>query len=113
MMSGAQRQSLLHDMARGLRSASGRIIEANGADLREGAALGSAMLDRLRLDAQRVEAMASAVDAIADQPDPVGRVEDGRTLPNGIRLEKRRTPIGVVLVIYESRPNVTSDAAAL
>ena len=113
MMSGAQRTELLHAMARGLRSASTAIVQANQRDLEAGAGLGSAMLDRLRLDATRIEAMARAVDAIALQPDPVGVVEDGRTLPNGIRLEKRRTPIGVVLVIYESRPNVTSDAAAL
>jgi glutamate-5-semialdehyde dehydrogenase len=57
--------------------------------------------------------MARAVDDIAEQPDPVGRVVEGRVLPNAIRLEKRRVPIGVILVIYESRPNVTSDAAAL
>jgi len=71
------------------------------------------MIDRLRLDAARVEKMADSVRQIADQPDPVGQIVEGRVLPNGIQLRKVRVPIGVVLIIFESRPNVTSDAAAL
>jgi glutamate-5-semialdehyde dehydrogenase len=71
------------------------------------------MLDRLTLDEKRIHAMAESVRHIADQPDPVGEVIHGSIRPNGLRLEKVRVPIGVVLIIFESRPNVTSDAAAL
>ncbi len=112
-MSGAERTALLQEMAAGIRSASQYILRANEHDLKEGESLTSAMRERLRLDSSRIDAMAAAVDSIALQPDPVGRLVDGRALPNGLRLEKRRVPIGVILVIYESRPNVTSDAAAL
>lgn len=112
-LTGAERARALHDMADSIRASIPRIIAANERDLGAGADLPSALLDRLRLDEPRLEAMARAVDLIADQPDPVGVVDDGRVLANGIRLEKRRVPIGVILVIYESRPNVTSDAAAL
>lgn len=113
MMTGGERRELLRAMAAGLRAGRGAILAANALDLEAGAELTSAMRDRLRLDDVRIEAMARAVDAIADQADPVGRVIEGRVLANGLRLEKRRVPLGVVLVIYESRPNVTSDAAAL
>lgn len=112
-LSGADRASLLCDAAGSLRARTGAIVEANRRDLDAGADLSPALRDRLRLDEARIGAMSAAVEQIAAQPDPVGRVVDGRVLPNGIRLEKRRVPIGVVLVIYESRPNVTSDAAAL
>lgn len=71
------------------------------------------MLDRLKLDGPRVAAMAAAVASIARQPDPVGRVIERRLLPNGVELEKRRIPLGTLLIIFESRPNVASDAAAL
>lgn len=113
MLTGAERRAVLLDIASALRASEGPILEANARDLAEGASLDAAVLDRLRLDAKRLGAMADAVASVAEQADPVGRVVDGRMLPNGIRLEKRRVPIGVVLVIYESRPNVTSDAAAL
>ena len=112
-LSGAERALLLCEIAGSLRAHAGGIIEANRLDLEAGADLTPALLDRLRLDESRIGAMADAVEQIAAQPDPVGKVVDGRVLPNGIRLEKRRVPIGVILVIYESRPNVTSDAAAL
>lgn len=112
-LTGADRRALLHEVADSIRAGAPTIIEANGRDLDAGADLAPALRDRLRLDQARIDAMARAVDDIADQPDPVGRVVEGRVLPNGIRLEKRRVPIGVILVIYESRPNVTSDAAAL
>lgn len=116
-LSGDERVALLEGIARAIRGHEGEILEANARDV-EAARSGSrvmseAMIDRLRLDAGRVGSMAGAVEAIAAQADPVGGVVEGRVLGNGVRIEKRRVPIGVVAVIYESRPNVTSDAAAL
>ncbi len=75
--------------------------------------IGDALLDRLRLDEARIEAIAAAVRQIAALPDPVGEVIDGRRLPNGLDIRKVRVPLGVVAVVYEARPNVTIDAAAL
>src|SRR4026209_338934 len=75
--------------------------------------LSAAMLDRLRLDDKRIAEMAKGLREVAALPDPVGRVLDERTRPNGLRLKKVTTPIGVVVIIYESRPNVTADAASL
>ncbi|MCA9311105.1 MAG: glutamate-5-semialdehyde dehydrogenase, partial [Phycisphaerales bacterium] len=112
-LSGGERSRLLTDMASSIRAHEVSILDANRRDVAAGEGLAPALRDRLALTSARVEAMAAAVDAVATQTDPVGRVVDGRVLANGIRLEKRRVPIGVVLVIYESRPNVTSDAAAL
>ena len=113
--SGAQRNATLKAMAEAIRAGKDALQQANALDLAAGreAGLSSAMLDRLELTDARVAAMADSVDQIADQPDPVGKVIEGRVLDNGIRLQKWRVPIGVVLIIYESRPNVTSDAAAL
>ncbi len=113
LLTGDDRAAMLHDVARSIRSSSGAIISANARDLEAADQLPKSMRDRLRLDGPRIAAMAQAVESIAAQPDPVGEVISGRVLPNGVRLEKRRVPLGVVLVIYESRPNVTSDAAAL
>src|SRR2546423_7107214 len=73
----------------------------------------SAMLDRLKLDDKRIAAMAKGMREVAALPDPVGRLLDERVRPNGLRLQKISTPIGVVVIIYESRPNVTADAASL
>src|SRR5204863_1412158 len=73
----------------------------------------AAMLDRLRLDDKRIAAMAKGLREVAALPDPVGRTLDERTRPNGLKLKKISTPIGVVVIIYESRPNVTADAASL
>src|SRR5204863_9962565 len=75
--------------------------------------LTSAMLDRLKLDDKRIAGMAKGLREVAALPDPVGRVLDERVRPNGLRLRKISTPIGVVVIIYESRPNVTADAASL
>jgi glutamate-5-semialdehyde dehydrogenase len=91
------------------------ILLANDRDMQAGhdAELGAALLDRLRLDERRVAAIATAVRQIATLPDPVGEVIDGRRLPNGLDVRKVRIPLGVVAVVYEARPNVTIDAAAL
>ena len=75
--------------------------------------MSDAMLDRLRLNEARLSGMADGMRKVADMPDPVGRVLDGNTLANGLRLERRTVPFGVIGVIYEARPNVTGDAAAL
>ncbi len=113
LMTSGERTALLNGMGAGIRDHRGAILDANAQDMAAGSGLSAALRDRLLLDAARVEGMARAVESIAGQADPVGSVIEGRELANGIRLEKRRIPLGVVAVIYESRPNVTSDAAAL
>ncbi|MEY2409636.1 MAG: glutamate-5-semialdehyde dehydrogenase [Verrucomicrobiota bacterium] len=102
-------------MADALEKNGAAIQKANERDMSAGAeaGLGTAMLDRLRLDARRITAMAKGLRDVAALPDPVGRVLDERVRPNGLRLRKLSTPIGVVVIIYESRPNVTADAASL
>lgn len=112
-LSAAQRTVILREMAAALRAARPEILTANRRDLEAGSELSPAMRDRLTLDAGRIEAMAHAVEQIAAQPEVLGEVVEGRPLASGIRMEKRRVPIGLIVVIYESRPNVTSDAAAL
>jgi glutamate-5-semialdehyde dehydrogenase len=91
------------------------ILAANAKDIKAGEARGlsSAMLDRLRLDEARLEGIASAVEAVAQLPDPVGDVIDESERPNGLKMSRVRVPIGTIGIIYESRPNVTADAAAL
>jgi glutamate-5-semialdehyde dehydrogenase len=91
------------------------IIEANRLDMEEAKASGmdKAMLDRLMLNSDRLKAMANDVRTVAALPDPVGETIEARTLPNGLRLERRRVPLGVIGIIFESRPNVTSDISAL
>jgi glutamate-5-semialdehyde dehydrogenase len=102
-------------MADALEARAPQLKEANAQDMATGAQMGlsSAMLDRLKLDDKRIAAMAKGLREVAALPDPVGRVLDERTRPNGLRLQKIATPIGVVVIIYESRPNVTADAASL
>ena len=113
--SAKEREAALRAMAEALLDRQAELRSANALDLDAGRenGLSDAMLDRLELDEKRIAGMADSVRQIADQPDPVGRVLEGRVLDNGLRLEKVRVPIGVVLIIFESRPNVTSDAAAL
>ena len=91
------------------------IVRANRDDIARAEADGmsSTLLDRLRLDDRRIEAMANGLRKVAALPDPVGEVVDGWTRPNGLRLQRMRVPLGVIAVVYESRPNVTSDAAGL
>jgi len=107
--------ALLNAIADALEDATDAIVAANADDLERGRAnaIGDALLDRLRLDTGRVAALAAAVREVAVLPDPVGRVLDRRTLPNGLELEKVAVPFGVVGSIYEARPNVTVDIAAL
>jgi glutamate-5-semialdehyde dehydrogenase len=102
-------------MAASLRSEKGAILASNGDDLEAGRAAGlsDAMLDRLRLDHNRLEAVARQVEDIASLPDPVGEIISVHEHRSGLRIERVRVPLGVVLMIYESRPNVTVDAAAL
>jgi glutamate-5-semialdehyde dehydrogenase len=111
----AQKTAALLAAARALRARSAEILTANARDLAEARARGMApsFVDRLTLDAKRIEAMALAVEEIAALPDPVGRVLATFERPNGLKIERVATPLGVVGVIYESRPNVTADAGAL
>lgn len=110
-----KKNTILRAMAQGLRDASATILSENLKDIAAGEAksLSSAMLDRLRLDDARLEAVAAALEHVATLSDPVGQVLDDWDRPNGIRIEQVRVPIGTIGIIYESRPNVTADAAAL
>ncbi|WP_457594815.1 glutamate-5-semialdehyde dehydrogenase [Hydrogenimonas sp.] len=114
-MRGERKNSVLRKIADALEAESALIIEHNKFDMEEGRrnGLSSALMDRLYLDERRIGAMAQAVREIAALKEPVGRVLDGWVTENGLRIEKVSIPIGVVGIIYESRPNVTSDAAAL
>ncbi len=111
----AVKDAALEAIAAALCSRAAEIIAANERDmeLAREADIGAALLDRLRLDEERVAAIAGAVRQIAALPDPVGEVIDGHRLPNGLDVRKVRVPLGVVAVVYEARPNVTIDAAAL
>jgi len=114
-LSGATRSAALREMAKSIRTQSAKLIAANALDLAAAyeAGLAPALVARLKLDEKRIEAMAVGVEQIAEQIDPVGQVVEGYIRPNGLRIQKVRVPLGVVLFFYESRPNVTSDAAAL
>ncbi|MGH7441093.1 MAG: aldehyde dehydrogenase family protein, partial [bacterium] len=110
----AQKDAALLAIARRLRLDAPALLAANALDLKAAEKdLSKAMFDRLRLDTQRVEAMAQGVEQVAALPDPVGVTLNQNTRPNGLRLEKVRVPLGVVGIVYESRPNVTVDAASL
>jgi glutamate-5-semialdehyde dehydrogenase len=111
----ADRARALVAAAAEIRAAAPAILAANAADMADAAAAGlaPALLDRLRLDPGRLAAVADACEAVASLPDPVGEVIESWERPNGLRLTRRRVPIGLVAIVYESRPNVTVDAAAL
>ena len=115
MNAGAKKDEALRSIAKALRDNAAAIIEANQIDLANGRAAGlsDSLLDRLKLDESRILGMAEGVEQVAAQPDPIGRVLEGRTLKNGLKIEKITVPMGVIGIIYEARPNVTSDAAAL
>ena len=111
---GTKNQALLAAAA-AIRAQAAAILAANAEDMREAqdAALSGALLDRLKLDAARVEAMARGLEDIAALPDPIGVTIAEWTRPNGLRISRVRVPLGVIGIIYESRPNVTADAGAL
>lgn len=110
-----EKNRCLQAMAKALEENRDAIRRENEKDMKAGAesGLSAAMLDRLRLDEKRIASMAKGLREVAALPDPVGKILDERTRPNGLRLQKITTPIGVVVIIYESRPNVTADAASL
>jgi glutamate-5-semialdehyde dehydrogenase len=113
--SRAAKDAALREMAAALLAECPAILQANAADVARAREAGTAegMIDRLRLDEQRVAGMATGLTDVAGLPDPVGEVVRGSTLPNGLELRQIRVPFGVVGIIYESRPNVTADAAGL
>ncbi len=109
-----QRNEALECMADALVSHTKEILQANEADCTASAGvLSEVMMDRLKLSEARIQAMAEGVRAVAKLPDPLGRTLHSRTLPNGLEVKRISAPMGVIAIIYESRPNVTSDAAAL
>jgi glutamate-5-semialdehyde dehydrogenase len=114
-LSSAVKDAALLRVADALEARAPEILEANARDLEAGreSGLSDALMDRLALDPARIASIAGAVRAIAALPDPVGEVIDGHRLPNGLDVRKLRVPLGVVAVVYEARPNVTVDAAAL
>ena len=111
----ATKAAALLAAAAALRASAADILAANAQDLAAAvtAGISPAMLDRLKLDEGRIAAMASAVEQVATLEDPVGQIIDSRSRPNGLVMERVRVPVGVLGIIYESRPNVTADAAAL
>ena len=111
----AEKNACLLAMATALEQNADAIKSANALDMEFGAShgLSAAMLDRLKLDDKRISAMANGLREVAALADPVGKILDERVRPNGLKLQKISTPIGVVVIIYESRPNVTADAASL
>ena len=115
MTSDSAKSQALHAAAASIRAHATTILAANADDVASGqsAGLSAAMIDRLALDVDRLEGIANGVEAVADLPDPVGQIIDESVRPNGLRLTRIRVPIGVVGVIFESRPNVTADAGAL
>ena len=114
-ISGAEKNRILREMAQALRDNTNSLLEANTLDMSDGEKnnLSSALMDRLLLDEGRIDSMAVAIEEIASLKEPVGRVLDGWVTEDGLKIEKVSIPIGVIGIIYESRPNVTSDTAAL
>ena len=110
-----EKERAIRAMAQTVRAATPAILAANGEDVTEAEKAGAtaAFLDRLKLDEKRVIAMADGIDTIAALPDPIGTVMSAWDRPNGMRIERVRVPLGVIGIIYESRPNVTADAGAL
>ncbi|PHS26687.1 MAG: glutamate-5-semialdehyde dehydrogenase [Robiginitomaculum sp.] len=114
-LDAAQKTAALHGAADAIRAATAEILAANAKDMQsaEKRGLAASRLDRLMLDAGRIAAMATGVDQVADLPDPIGQVDQNWTPANGLDISRVRTPLGVVGMIYESRPNVTADAGAI
>jgi len=109
----AQKNVALEAAAQTVRRDAGAILAANAQDLAAARALPAARLDRLRLDGARVEAIAASIEAVLALPDPIGSVAAEWQRPNGLRIQRMVVPLGVIGIIYESRPNVTTDAGAL
>ena len=112
-VSAATRTAALTEAATRIRAARAVILAANRRDLADNPGLTAAFTDRLMLDDARIDAMAAGIDTVAALPDPIGEVTERWTRPNGLVIERVRVPLGVIGIIYESRPNVTADAAAL
>lgn len=114
-LSTDEKNAILHAMADGLMAAEATILEENAKDIAaaEENGLTSAMIDRLKLDPERLAAVATGIRDVANLHDPVGELLKEWSRPNGLRIQKRRVPIGVIGIIFESRPNVTADAAVL
>jgi glutamate-5-semialdehyde dehydrogenase len=113
LATAAQRTAALQAMAAAIREDANLILAANEKDMASAGNLTAALKDRLKLDAKRVEAMAKGVEEVAALPDPLGQVLAEWDRPNGLHIARVRVPLGVIAIIYESRPNVTADAAAL
>ncbi|MBQ4165802.1 MAG: gamma-glutamyl-phosphate reductase, partial [Oscillospiraceae bacterium] len=111
----SEKNAVLAEIAKRLRRDSAVLIEANALDIAaaEKNGMSKAMIDRLTLTEARIEGMAEGVDTVIALPDPIGSVIGGSELANGLRVVKKRVPIGTIGIIFESRPNVTVDAAAL
>ena len=114
-LDGDTKVAILRRIAASLRENVQPLLQANARDIAaaHAANLAPALIKRLELNEKKIHAMAEGVEQIAAQTDPVGQIIEGYTRPNGLRIQKVRSPLGVVLFFYESRPNVTSDAAAL
>ncbi|MGQ4659671.1 glutamate-5-semialdehyde dehydrogenase [Lysobacter sp. F6437] len=114
-LDGTQRVALMQAMADAVAAGRDDILAANAADMQRAADAGTtgAMLDRLKLDPERIDGIVAAIREVAELPDPVGEVTRSETRPNGLQVEKVRIPLGLIAMIYEARPNVTADAAAL
>ncbi len=114
-LDGATKTAALNQIAASIRQSAAALLEANARDIAAAtsADLAPALIERLKLSEKRIGAMAAGVEQIAAQTDPVGQIIEGYVRPNGLRIQKVRCPLGVVCFFYESRPNVTSDAAAL
>ena len=115
LMDAEAKNACLLAIAKALETRQASILQANEKDLASGAekGLSEALIDRLRLTPERIAGIGAGLREVAELPDPVGKVESSKTLPNGLLLQKVRVPIGVIGIIYESRPNVTVDAGAL
>ena len=112
---GSKKDDALLAIAKALREHSDEIIKANEIDIENGknAGLTESLLDRLRLTPERINGMAEGVEQVAALADPIGNVLEGRTLKNGLNIEKVRVPMGVIGIIFEARPNVTFDVFSL
>lgn len=114
ILTSEEKNTALYAMAKGLEESATKILAANAVDMENAkTTLSTVMLDRLRLDEKRIFGMAQGIRDVAALPDPIGCILEKKSLPNGLEVTKKRVPLGVIGIIYESRPNVTSDAGAL